>query len=222
MFLSVFQDEVVLISGPRNSFCAWTSILACFCSLHKHLFHPCCIQTDALHPNPPWGEGGRGWHSVLQGFPGRLPSLIHFGGNSAPKASPGIWGIVSDSPSPSSTHAPTHIPISLIPAILSVMMLHLAGSSKHSGFTREQTGRQTHWVQCSALTEERPFFKVKPTGFQTSLLLLPRPESSFSFPTCQVGMTHLLPSQQLGVQIQLLMWKKQNSFTELDKCELFT
>ena len=36
-FLSFFQDGVVLVSGPRNSLCAWTSILACFYSLPKHL-----------------------------------------------------------------------------------------------------------------------------------------------------------------------------------------
>ena len=37
LFLSFFQDGVVLLSGPRNSLCAWASILACFYSLPQHL-----------------------------------------------------------------------------------------------------------------------------------------------------------------------------------------
>ena len=92
-FLSFFQDGVVLLSGPRNSSCAWTSILACFYSLPKHL----CFILVAYRKMPyililTGGSVGADG-SVLQGFPGLLPSLIHF--SVAPKASPGIWGCVS-------------------------------------------------------------------------------------------------------------------------------
>lgn len=80
------------------------------------------------------GRGGADG-SVLQVFPGLLPSLIHF--NRAPKAS-GIWGGVSV------LHLlpPPTYPVAPSPAILSVTMPQLAGSTKHSGFTGEQTGRQ--------------------------------------------------------------------------------
>lgn len=106
-FLSFFQDGVVLLSGPRNSSCAWTSILACFYSLPKHL----CFILVAYRKMPyililTGGRVGADG-SVLQGFPGLLPSLIHF--SVAPKASPGIWGCVSVLHLlPPPTHPPTH------------------------------------------------------------------------------------------------------------------
>ena len=86
----------------------------------------------------------------------------------------------------------------------------------------EQTGKQAHWRQGSALTEERTLLKVKPTAFRPLCFCSQDPESGFSFPTCQAGLTHLPISQRLGWQNKLRMWRKQNSFTEPDKCELFT
>ena len=56
-FLSFFQDGVVLVSGPRNSLCAWTSILACFYSLPKHL---CFILVTYKMPYILILTGGRG------------------------------------------------------------------------------------------------------------------------------------------------------------------
>ena len=195
-FLSFFQDGVVLVSGPRNSLCAWTSILACFYSLPKHL---CFILVTYKMPYILILTGGRGGAagSVLQVFPGLLPSLIHF--NGAPKASPGIWGGVSVLhllPPPTHPVAPSRpfcrsrCPILLAPPNI----LGSLGSKQEAG-----------QVQGSALTEERTLLKVKPTGFPPLCFCSQDPASGFSFPACQAGLTHLPTSQRLGSQNKLHM-----------------
>lgn len=55
-FLLVFQEPMILISRPGNSFCAWTSILACFvntCFILVAQKQPSCVLILV-------GGGGRG------------------------------------------------------------------------------------------------------------------------------------------------------------------
>lgn len=211
IFFSVFrvkqyQSQVLEIN------CAWTSILACSSRLHEQSFHLCCRKAGSLHPNPPWGRGlGKGC-SVLLRFPGSLPSLIRF--HIAPKVSTRIWVCLLLI---SFLHSFTHPPTGLIPAILSVPMRYLADSSKHSEFTGNKQEGQARWAQDSVLTKERPFFQREAHSWvQTHCFC-----SLLQFPHRQVGQITPASLTTGGSANTITLWRTENSFKELDKCQLF-